>query len=409
MFKAVSTLARRRLACDTPPPPPDATDRSAIERLVQTRPSETADRLNAVDGRWVEIVEGLRLDRRMAPVNLVGERQAFLEAWRRGRTRKLQFDFEPATSLGPGPLEDFRRSLARDPFGVEAKYARLADEAIALVEFLSDRSPSRLAEATTLAYGAPDARLVATAKEMLAEPPPPSEPPPTIDAHAAAASLRAGLESGGIESWRVAVDPLMNARMSVDSLRREVKVRADAMFEPRAIERLLVHEIGVHVRRAEHGSRQPLRLLGRGLPGYLATEEGLAVWSEQQAGLLDAGTLRIYAARVVAAEAAMSEGFVEVFRSIEASVGDEAAFEIAARAKRGLLDPSRPGGHTKDHVYLRGWLEVSGHLAAHPHDLRSLRSAKIGLSDLAWFESLCAAGLAVVVADTDDADRRRRG
>ncbi len=370
-------------------------DRFRNPRALSTHLVQTVDRLNALDARWVEIMRPLRLDRRFAPANLAGARTAFLEGWQSGRVRTPRFAFETAEDLNTATLVSFRESLRASDCDVEAKYDQLAEDAIATIEFLADRSPSTLTELTVRAYGRPDAALIARAGAILAEPSPAPAVAPTIEAESAADRLREGVAEGGYEGWQVVVDPLMNARMSVDSLRREVKVRAGAMFRPDAIARLLVHEIGVHVHRADRGDRQPIKLLGRGLPGYLSTEEGLAVWSEQQAGLLDPSTLRIYAARVLAADAALQAGFVEVYRLVEPSVGAEAAFEIAARSKRGLLDPSMPGAHVKDQVYLRGFVEVSEHLASRPETLSTLMSGKIGIADLPWFSRLVDRGLAL--------------
>ena len=355
-------------------------------------------RLRALDKQWTALVRPLRLDRGLAPVNLAEERTAFLERWHRVESTEPRFVFEAAAPIDPRPIESFRRRLRPEACDIEAVYDRLAEETLSTILFLIRRDPAALTAATTRAYGIPDAALLARARGILHEAPPPPPPPPSVDAESAAARLREGLAAGGYEGCTVLVEPLMNARMSVDSLRNEVKVRAGSMFRPDAISRLLVHEIGVHVHRAHRGSQQPLPLLGRGLPGYLATEEGLAVWHEELAGLLDPATLRIYAARVLAADAALSAGFVEVFRLVEPLVGPESAFEIAARSKRGLEDPSRQGAHTKDHVYLRGFVEVSEHLASRPDDLAPLMTAKIGLADLPWLARLVDRGLASILA-----------
>lgn len=371
-------------------------DRLRSTRAVSMTSSHPADRLNAIDDRWVEMVRPLQLDRRLAPTNLATERISFLDAWRRGEFVEPTFTYESADPADRSALEAFRRSLRPEECDVEGKYDTLTGQLLEQIAFLDDRSAERLAAWTTKIYGTPDDDLLVRAEKILEEPPPHVGASPTITASSAAERLREGLATGGYEGWTVEVDPIMNARMSVDALRRRMRVRAGARFTPQAVDRLLVHEIGVHVHRAHCGSRQPLRLLGRGLPGYLATEEGLAVWSERESNLLDPGTLRVYAARVVAARTSLDSGFVDVFRAVEPRVGAEAAFEIAARSKRGLEDPSVPGGHVKDQVYLRGFLEVSRHLETNPDDLPLLKSAKIGLGDLAFFETLIHRGLAVV-------------
>ena len=70
----------------------------------------------------------------------------------------------------------------------------------------------------------------------------------------------------------------------------------------------------------------------------------------------------------------------------------DAAFEIALRVKRGLVDGAAPGGDPKDHVYLRGLHEVSDHLAGRPDDHELLLGGKVAI---AWLPELRAMRAAV--------------
>lgn len=121
---------------------------------------------------------------------------------------------------------------------------------------------------------------------------------------------------------------------------------------------LLSHEIGVHLLTYFNGSAQGLRLFRSGLAGYEGMQEGLAVFSEYMAGGMTAGRLRLIAARVVACSA-MLDGrpFTETYGMLvrEHGFGPVAAFHLAMRLYRG-------GGLAKDAIYLRGLLELLGHL-----------------------------------------------
>ena len=174
----------------------------------------------------------------------------------------------------------------------------------------------------------------------------------------------------------------MNARVSVNRLDRQVRVRRGAQFCQSDLQRLLVHEIGVHVVRFENGRLQPIRLFSSTFPRYMAAEEGLAVYSELKSGLLQDSTFRVYAGRVLAAYLSMSLPFYQVFSQLAELFDPGESFEICARAKRGMIDTSLFGAHTKDIVYLAGFTEVSEHLQRNPNHYNLLFSGKFGLQHL---------------------------
>ncbi len=80
------------------------------------------------------------------------------------------------------------------------------------------------------------------------------------------------------EGWKV--EMVNRGTVSVDQEARAVKVSTGAKTRAK-IERLLVHEIGTHVKRRINGERSKLRLLGLGLDRYESAEEGMATMREQ--------------------------------------------------------------------------------------------------------------------------------
>lgn len=73
----------------------------------------------------------------------------------------------------------------------------------------------------------------------------------------------------------------------------------------------------------------------------------------------------------------------------------EMAFDIATRVKRGFVDTAQPGAHTKDMVYLQGYLAVKAHLAENPDDLPLLMLGKFALQHLPLVREWLAQGLLV--------------
>lgn len=145
---------------------------------------------------------------------------------------------------------------------------------------------------------------------------------------------------------------------------------------------LIQHEIGTHLVTQVNGSHQPLIVLGTGLAGYDETQEGLAVLAEIAAGALTTGRMRQLASRVVTVHS-MVEGasFVECWQQlVDAGFPRRGAFTTTMRV-------FRAGGLTKDAIYLRGLLDLLGHLAG-SGSLDALFLGKFALEDLPLVEEL---------------------
>jgi hypothetical protein len=201
------------------------------------------------------------------------------------------------------------------------------------------------------------------------------------------ARLRGALVERGLADWRVEEDTVMAARVLVDGAKQLLRVNPDARFRTRDVERLVVHEIDVHAMRAANGAAQPLCCFQTGLPGSLATEEGLAMVSEEAAGFCSPGMLARQVEVVTAIHNARTMTFRELYGDIAERSGPGLAWGICLRIKRGLARPAEPGVYAKDSVYLRGrmavaeWLDAGG-------DVRHLYVGKVGIDDpvRAWLD-----------------------
>ena len=142
----------------------------------------------------------------------------------------------------------------------------------------------------------------------------------------------------------------------------------------------MVHEIDVHARRSINGSHQALLCFSTGLPGSLATEEGLAMVGEETSGTASPGVLARQAEVCRAIDEARHVGFRELYDRLCGRVGNGLAWGICLRVKRGLEYPELPGVYAKDSVYLAGrnkvrrWLDDGG-------DIQKLYVGKVGVDD----------------------------
>jgi len=159
-------------------------------------------------------------------------------------------------------------------------------------------------------------------------------------------------------------------------------------FRAARVDALLQHEIGTHVVTQTNGGAQPLRVLGAGLAGYEALQEGLAMFAEHVSGGVDRSRLRLVAARVVAVrrlEAGTTLAALVAELHDRHAIPLRSAFNVAFRVFRG-------GGLTKDAIYLRGLLQLLGYLAE-GGSLEPLLVGKIALEQVPLIEELLRRGV----------------
>ena len=210
---------------------------------------------------------------------------------------------------------------------------------------------------------------------------------------------RARPDGPSLERWvrRVAVTAGLDIEVRIEpslvanaAAGDRVVFLADRVFGEREARRLALHEVAGHLVAAANGRQQPLRLFALGTAGSFADQEGMCIWLEEAAGLLDGDRVRTLAGRVVATDA-MHDGasFAETVRLLtrEHGFGAAAAVSLAERAHRG-------GGVARDTAYLYGWLRVRSALGQGLVALDELRSGKVGLADVSRLRRLRELGLA---------------
>ncbi|RAO13620.1 tyrosine/phenylalanine carboxypeptidase domain-containing protein [Micromonospora noduli] len=346
------------------------------------------DAINHATRVVLDAVHPVRYAHYITPTNLTQVRTEFLDAHRAGRAVDPRFEYPPipgelaaaldAARAAPTEAGPWREALER-----ELAYARAGLAA------LHSRDPEAMTSYSQSQFGdVAAAAVVVDAYRRLGEQPPTADTEATWNSDRVAATMGRVLVELGLDEWTVDHSDRMAARMSVVGRRRQVRVKRGVTFTGPTVQRLIVHEIGTHVLRTANGLRQPLHLLAHGIPGYLGTEEGLAVWHEQQAGMIDPDVMRRYALRVIACDTALRAGFRAVFDAVLPHTTTNEAFDLALRVKRGLIDTSAPGGYIKDHIYLGGFIEVTNHLDRHPGDHDLLMACKWPLSEVPLLRTL---------------------
>lgn len=192
------------------------------------------------------------------------------------------------------------------------------------------------------------------------------------------------------DGWSAQISSDINARVSVNAVKKQLNVRAGEFFSENDIQKLIVHEIQTHALRSIRGSKQELDILEAGTARYLETEEGLAVFHEEQADLLSNKSKKHIALKVMAVYWAMKEPFSVVYQRLLEYLPPENAFRTAFRVKRGLADTSQLGAFSKDIIYMAGYLKIA---SLSNEDRNILMLGKIGMNQLPIIKELIEEGV----------------
>ncbi|MFP4402528.1 MAG: tyrosine/phenylalanine carboxypeptidase domain-containing protein [Candidatus Nanoarchaeia archaeon] len=260
---------------------------------------------------------------------------------------------------------------------------KIKDFLLIQYHIIKHRGTSHITELSTILNDIPSQELVNEAKRIL-EKKVNIEKEYSLTPQNLKVFLEDKLKEYGLDDWNI---ELSDKYITLDDApNKKILISKHRMFPKGDDKRLAVHEIGVHTLRCVNGLNQPLKNLGLGIPGYLATEEGLAALSEELSGCSDYELLRNYAGRVIAVNSIIeNNSFTQTFDELKSHwFNDDTAWTLSVRAHRG-------GGYIKDHVYLKGYFEVKA-FYEQGGDLNDLYVGKIALEDLKWSNKMIKEG-----------------
>lgn len=205
---------------------------------------------------------------------------------------------------------------------------------------------------------------------------------PELDTKKVTEILKSFLADYNLGHWQIKVLDESVADIQVTK-RDAILLKKGAKFRENRLKALLVHEIGTHVFRYENGKTQPLRILERGTADYLRTEEGLAVWNQNQLGLQLGDKFLTPGYQIVALYMAQKMGFKDLFHYLKSTfdMTDELAWKLCLKSKRGYEDSEAKGAFTKDSLYFTGMREIDKFLEK-GGEIPDLYVGKVSLTDL---------------------------
>jgi len=332
------------------------------------------------DEFFISLAKKLKVSYYLEPVNEKEEKREFL-ASRQGNPEFFYRDLE----YDPKRAEQSLNSLEIPAGKFEKIFRRKKRSFLQANEIIKNRGHGKIVRKITIRrHGVPSESLMNWANKLLRETPG-VEAKKVVSSEIVKKALEDSLNGYGLTDWSVEFSD--KKLTSVYSSEKKVTIFRERKFSKTDTARLVVHEIGVHVLRAANGYQQSLKIFAVGLAGYLSTEEGLALYAEELAGMMSKEKIRDYAARVIAVDSVCQKlNFRETFNRLKKyDLTDNQAWSLSVRAHRG-------GGYVKDHLYLDGFKKIKD-FAQKDGDFKTLYVGKVGTKDLPLVRELLKKGI----------------
>jgi hypothetical protein len=316
--------------------------------------------MNAVDTELRRLLQQLTLGSIVKPINLLEEREAFLNPSHPSKRRSPVFKYKDFSSR----WTDFEPVLPLESIDAPEE----------IVEIYQEKQ-----------------RELDITKKMFAAAGSDKFTQFAVSIFGFAGLIKTRLSKLGID-MDIKLDPFMTTNIWVDGVSRGIYLNQSALFAEQEVRRLLVHEVDVHAVRIHNGSCLPWGIFSMGTAGYREAEEGLAVHFERQLGHFYPFQEKIYAGRCLAVYLSLSSGFKDVFEELMLYFDEKTAYSIVERIKRGLTDTSRPGALTKEFHYFTGPDRVQSYLL-NRNNIQMLMGGKIAFKHAQVISKLVQKGI----------------
>ncbi len=341
-----------------------------------------------IDEILVDVNRNLHLLSYLTPTNLTSEKEKFFSEEDYSPQFTYDKPVENELKLLQSRIERYK--LSDDKTVLGKIFYRKQQEIIKKIELINSIGTPTFTEASIELYGEPDEKLSEHADKNYHNKKISKKDEPFLSEKNVISTIKDFFKKADLPYKIVVLDDL-SARISVKATNKLtlINLRGGAKFKYSDLLGTLAHEVETHVYRYANGQKQPYKIFGEGLAGYLATEEGLAIYNKE----------RIYhnprkfvtrCLKVLAVNTALVKSFQDTYEMLrKLRVLPKTAFNITYRAKRGLSDTSRPGEFTREALYLKGYLEVVEYID-NGFSLEKLYIGKVGISNIPELQKLGA-------------------
>lgn len=333
--------------------------------------------LKKIDDEIVNIDSKVHLLAHLKPINLREEHNKFLV----DPNYNPQFEYKPL-AFDPNNLYARLKRIEFPDSAIGILWRKKADEIKRKIALLESRGTDSFTPKSIHLYGTPDIDVVKEAlKEIESMPEKFPDTAKLLTSKEAKKIFEEAIEDFGLKGWSVKIKKDMVSDV-IAGKENSIMILEDATFSEERLKGTITHEIETHVFTAMNGSLQPYKIFQRGLADYLMTEEGLAVYNQEQTESNETEKKYWPASSVLGIYRGMHGSFADIYAElIKYGFSIKRAWKVALKAKRGLSDTSKPGAFTKDYVYFKGHKMILDFIDK-GGDLRDLYYGKSNLNDL---------------------------
>ena len=335
-----------------------------------------------IDDQLSQISRKINLLTYLRPINLRQEKEKFFA----NSNFNPHFRY-PNIDLDFNKLKADLSSISPDETPLGLIFKRKCKELLKKITLLENLGKPVLTKLSIDLYGRPGRKLIKKAKDYLVQKPRLFFEGKTHNVQEIKRYFKKMLQSYNLsKKWRIKLKKGLVPDCYV--VRSIMYMRPNVKFSKERMRRTAAHEIETHILRRENGKAQPYKIFSEGLANYTSTEEGLAIYNEEQMAERNSKKSFWPALYVVAVDQALVGSFRDVFDTIRGyGFSKERAWVISCKVKRGLADTSKPGSFTKDWLYLAGKCKIDRYLNQ-GGDLKKLYLGKIGTEDLSLIEKM---------------------
>jgi len=331
-----------------------------------------------IDRKLAFIDEKLSILKYLRPINAKEEEERFFQS---PDTYNPQFEYSEL-DYDSENFMSILQELKTDDTPLGQLFDKKRNELIMTILMLENRDTDDFTKYSIDLYGDVTKELLDIARTRLSEMPSSFEEEKIYTALEARRFFEETIKYYGLD-WKISISEKISSQASVGKSGK-LFIRKDAVFPKSKIYGTIAHEIETHILSAENGKLQPYLLFNRGFANYLKTQEGLAVYNQEEFIETGRKNIKYYmtAANILAVYYAHKFSFVESYQMLKKhNISDTDAFRLILKAKRGIRDTSKPGCFTKGSIYLKGALMIQD-FASNGGDLKKLYVGKIALEDL---------------------------
>ncbi len=337
-----------------------------------------------IDKKIFEIDNQIKLLNHLRPINLTEERERFLKnpiASPKFIYRNPSIDFSQIRK----ELNKIPREVDHPLLHIYLKKINEIELKINLLESINSVDFGYFSEAL---YGKSDRHIYKEAMDYISNHRITEDRSENIELKSVIKTLEHFLKEKKLSHWKIKIidDSPTSIQVNKENC---ILISKNAKFTKNRLQAVITHEIETHIYRLENARMQKYRIFERGTSDYLATEEGLAIYNQQQLNL-SLGIKEIqFAISAIAIYFGKKMTFCELFHYLKNTyhLDDERSFRTCVKVKRGLIDTTIKTAFTKDLVYFQGLKDIKTFLSNN-HSIKQLYVGKISIKDIDTLDNI---------------------